>query len=77
MEGLIKSLKMILMLETMIMMKKPMSLLGIVQHIKINSFLQKHNKNRLKSNYKMIFNKIKSINKVKKINMNKICKEEL
>jgi hypothetical protein len=65
------------MLETMIMMKKPMSLLGIVQHIKINSFLQKHNKNRLKSNYKMIFNKIKSINKVKKINMNKICKEEL
>lgn len=59
------------------MMKKPMSLLGIVQHIKINSFLQKHNKNRLMSNYKMIYNKIKSINKVKKINMNKICKEEL
>jgi len=64
------------MLETMIMMKKLMSLPGIALHIKINSILQKHNKSRLKSNCKMIFSKIKNINKVKKINMNKICREE-
>lgn len=79
MEELIKNLRMTLMLEMMIMMKKRMSSLDIVAltNFKINSNMHPNLiKNKLKINFKVIFNRIKRISLVRKISMNKICKGE-
>lgn len=76
---LIKSLRMTLMLEMMIMMKRRMSSLDIVAltNFKINSNMHPNLiKNKLKINFKVIFNRIKRISLVRRINMNKICKGE-
>ena len=76
---LIKSLRMTLMLEMMIMMKRRMSSLDIaaLTNFKINSNMHPNLiKNKLKINFKVIFNRIKRISLVRRINMNKICKGE-
>jgi hypothetical protein len=60
------------------MMKRLMSSLDIVPliNIKINRLLRNHCKNKWKISYKVIYNRIKSFNKARKISMNKIYKEE-
>lgn len=66
------------MLEMMIMTKRLMSSLDIVPpiNIKINNILRSLCKNKWKISFKVIFNRIKSISKAKKISMNKIYKGE-
>ena len=61
------------------MMKRRMNSLDIVAltNIKINSnMLPNLIKNKLKINFKVIYSRIKRINLVRRINMNKICKGE-
>ena len=60
------------------MMKRLMSSLDIVPliNIKINRLLRNLCKNKWKISYKVIYSRIKSFNKARKISMNKIYKEE-
>lgn len=60
------------------MTKRLMSSLDIVPliNIRINRLLKNLCKNKWKISYKVIYSRIKSFNKARKINMNKIYKEE-